>query len=553
MIDVPFTNPFRYSPHPLVRKAAGEVMERLDGMISSDLLSDEVARGFTEGKMLGVLVCHSGERSTERHSEERSDVGITTLAAFSGNVGGQSHIEGFVPPIFDLMEEGGYYRTHEAEITAVNKEIEEMELLEKEPLEQILKESRENMEVEISMLKTKKKECSSIAESQFANGEIKRAKDRWKNTISELETQLSEVRDRIKSLKRLRAGKSDKLQRWIFEQYIVHNAAGEKASILDIFQKQGLMPPGGTGDCAAPKLLNYAYTHGLKPIAMGEFWYGQSPATAVRTHGHFYPSCTSKCGPLLSYMMQGLVTPPGYCSTYDSSLEAAVIYEDEAIVVACKPSGMPSVPGLDRRESLQEWLQKELQIPVISVHRLDMDTSGVIVFAKNSHAEICLKKQFEEHSVKKTYMARLSPADTHRFAGDVPLLKAGDKGIIELPLNPDYDERPRQKVDPAQGKNSLTEYEVISVNEDGTADILFHPHTGRTHQLRVHSAHLRGLGRPILGDLLYGGCGTVWTETSECSGNPACTRLHLHAHSITFLHPTTGKTLTFSTPLATEA
>ena len=296
MIDTPFTNPFRYSPHPLVRKAAREVMERLDGMISSVFLSDEVARGFTEGKMLGVLVCHSEERSTEghsedksteRHSEERSDVGISTLAAFSGNVGGQSHIEGFVPPIFDLMEEDGYYRVHEAEITAVNKEIEETELLEKEPLELRLKEARINMEAEIFLLKTKKKECSSIAESQFANGEIKRTKDRWKNTISELETQLSEVSERIKSLKRLRAGKSDKLQRWIFEQYIVHNAVGEKASILDIFQKQGLMPPGGTGDCAAPKLLNYAYTHGLKPIAMGEFWYGKSPATAVRTHGHF--------------------------------------------------------------------------------------------------------------------------------------------------------------------------------------------------------------------------------------------------------------------------
>ena len=562
MIDAPFTNPFRYSPHPLVRKAAREVMERLDGMISSCLLPDDVAKGFIEGKMLGVLVCQSEERSIERHSEERSDVGISTLAAFSGNVGGQSHVEGFVPPIFDLMEDGGYYRVHEADITAVNKEIEEMELLEKEPLELRLKEARINMEAEIFLLKTKKKECSSIAESQFANGEIKRAKDRWKNTISELETQLSEVRDRIKSLKKLRASKSDKLQRWIFEQYIVHNAAGEKASILDIFQKQGLMPPGGTGDCAAPKLLNYAYTHGLKPLAMGEFWYGKSPATAVRTHGHFYPSCTSKCGPLLSFMMQGLdtpevwdghPTPPGYCSTYDSSFEAAVRYEDEEIVVACKPSGMPSVPGLDGRESLQEWLQKELQIPVISVHRLDMDTSGVIVFAKNSHAEICLKKQFEEHTVKKTYMARLSPADTHRFVGEIPLLKAGDKGIIELPLSPDYDERPRQKVDPAQGKESLTEYEVTAVNEDGTIDILFYPHTGRTHQLRVHSAHLRGLGRPILGDLLYGGSGTVWSETSECSGNPACTRLHLHAHSITFLHPTTGKTLTFSTPLASEA
>jgi tRNA pseudouridine32 synthase/23S rRNA pseudouridine746 synthase len=254
-------------------------------------------------------------------------------------------------------------------------------------------------------------------------------------------------------------------------------------------------------------------------------------------------------------MMQGLVTPevwdghpipPGYCNTYDSSLEAAVVFEDEEIVVACKPSGMPSVPGLDGRESLQEWLEKKLQIPVISVHRLDMDTSGIIVFAKNSHAEICLKKQFEEHTVNKTYLAKLSPADTHRFVGDIPLLKAGDKGIIGLYLGPDYDERPRQKVDPTQGKESLTEYEVTTVNEDGTTDILFYPHTGRTHQLRVHSAHLNGLGRPILGDLLYGGSGTVWSGTSECSGNLLCPRLCLHAHSITFRHPATGSPVTFS-------
>ena len=540
MTGSPFTNPFRYIPHPLVRKAAREVMDRLDRMIASGLVPEAVAKGFTEGKMLGVLVCHS---------EERSDMGISYIAAFSGNVGGQSHIEGFVPPIFDLMEDGGHYRAHEAEITSVNIEIEQIELIEKEPLERRLHESREMMEAEISLLKSEKKKAASIAESQFANGEIKRAKDRWKKTISELETQLSEVGDRIRSLKKLRAGKSDELQRWIFEQYIVHNAAGEKASILEIFQKHGLMPPGGTGDCAAPKLLNHAYAKGLRPLAMGEFWYGKSPATAVRTHGHFYPSCTSKCGPLLSYMMQGLdVSGHGISTTsnrYDNSLKAAVVYEDEEIVVTCKPSGMPSVPGLDGRESLQEWLQNELGTPVIAVHRLDMDTSGVIVFARNPQAEVCLKKQFEEHTVQKTYMARLSPADTHRFAADVPVLKAGDKGLIGLPLSPDYDERPRQKADPVQGKESQTEYEVISANDDGTTDILFHPHTGRTHQLRVHSAHLLGLGRPILGDLLYGGCGTVWTDGSEVSDADACTRLLLHAHSITFHHPTTGKTITF--------
>jgi tRNA pseudouridine32 synthase/23S rRNA pseudouridine746 synthase len=303
------------------------------------------------------------------------------------------------------------------------------------------------------------------------------------------------------------------------------------------------MPPGGTGDCAAPKLLNYAFSNGLKPIAMGEFWYGKSPATAVRTHGHFYPSCTSKCGPLLSYMLKGLATS---LEAWNGNPEAAIIYEDESIVAASKPSGMPSVPGLDGRISLQEYLEKEMQMDLFAVHRLDMDTSGIIIFAKTPQAESDLKKQFEEHSIRKTYMARLSPADTHRIASSTRVLKPGDKGTIELPLSPDYDERPRQKVDHTQGKPSLTVYEVVSMNEDGTTDILFYPHTGRTHQLRVHSAHILGLGRPILGDLLYGGCGTAWSDISQWNESSACIRLHLHAQSITFRHPSTSETLTLT-------
>ena len=329
------------------------------------------------------------------------------------------------------------------------------------------------------------------------------------------------------------------------------------------------MPPGGTGDCAAPKLLNHAYRNGMTPLAMGEFWYGRSPSTAVRTHGHFYPSCTSKCGPLLNYMLRGTAVigwghmkrtchprlggacrtagggpwnvphPMTAGNTPDPHM-AKVVYEDADIVAVCKPSGMPSVPGLDGRESLQELLQKELQTPVIAVHRLDMDTSGLIVFAKNHQAESCLKKQFEEHTVRKTYLARLCPSDSHRFCHEVPHLKPGDKGKIELPLSPAYDERPRQKVDITQGKAALTEYEVLTVNGDGTTDILFHPHTGRTHQLRVHSAHILGFGRPILGDLLYGGCGSIWAEDREYA------RLHLHACSITFRHPSTGESLTLT-------
>lgn len=545
MTGSPFTNPFRYVPHPLVRKAAREVVEKLDALISEGKVSEDVAKGFTDGKMLGVLVCEEGN-----------------LAAFSGSVGGQSIVEGFVPPIFDLTRHDGYYRKHEAEISCINEQIRQMTASELKPAREQLAGARKKIEEEIAALRAMKHD--TVAESQFRNAEIKRAKDRWKTEISRLESGLNELQTRINTLKKDRSRRSDELQRWIFGQYMVCNAEGDEASILEIFNEKGIMPPGGTGDCAAPKLLNHAFRHGMKPIAMGEFWYGKSPSAAVRTHGHFYPSCTSKCGPLLNYMLRGTAVIGwghmertchprlgGACRTAgggpwnvphpmtDDDIPtphmAKVIYDDADIVVVCKPSGMPSVPGLDGRESLQELLQKELQTPVIAVHRLDMDTSGILVFAKNHQAEACLKRQFEEHTVRKTYMARLSPASPHVAARP---LHAGDKGRIELPLSPDYDERPRQKVDISQGKAALTEYEVLTVNEDGTADVLFHPHTGRTHQLRVHSAHILGLGRPILGDKLYGGCGSIWTEDREYA------RLHLHASSITFTHPVSNKVFT---------
>ena len=545
MTGTPFTNPFRYVPHPLVRKAAREVVEKLDALISEGKVSEDVAKGFTDGKMLGVLVCEEGN-----------------LAAFSGSVGGQSTVEGFVPPIFDLTRHDGYYRKHEAEISCINEQIRQMTASELEPAREQLAGARKKMEEEIAALRAMKHD--TVAESQFRNAEIKRAKDRWKTEISRLEYGLNELQTRINTLKKDRSRRSDELQRWIFGQYMVCNAEGDEASILEIFNEKGIMPPGGTGDCAAPKLLNHAFRHGMKPIAMGEFWYGKSPSAAVRTHGHFYPSCTSKCGPLLNYMLKGTAVigwgtfqgpPPAVrqappsrgwhvlsmCphpmtagNTPDPHI-AKVVYEDADIVAACKPSGMPSVPGLDGRESLQELLQKEMQTTVIAVHRLDMDTSGIIVFAKNHQAEACLKRQFEDHTVRKTYMARLSPAGPYAAARP---LHAGDKGRIKLPLSPDYDERPRQKVDISQGKAALTEYEVLTVNEDGTADVLFHPHTGRTHQLRVHSAHILGLGRPILGDKLYGGCGSIWTEDREYA------RLHLHASSITFTHPVSNKVFT---------
>ena len=513
-------NPFRYAPHPSVKEAAGLVMQRLDE--DAALASD-----FAEGKMLGVLVVKDGS----------GDLGY--LAAFSGNVGGRSVIDGFVPPIYDLQDPCGEFKKGEAEITEINKTITRLSSSEDlHTLKAELIDAERNRDTELDAARTKISEakkrreqirqtCSDasvledlIKESQFEKAELKRLKVFWETRISDIRSQITQITEEIEELKSKRASMSEELQDWIFRQYIVHNSLGEESSILDIFAAAGTVPPGGTGECAAPKLLEYAYRNGLQPLAMGEFWYGQSPQTAVRTHGHFYPSCTSKCGPLLGYMLSGIEFP-----TDPIHAEPAVIYEDEHMLAVAKPSGMPSVPGLDGKASLLESLSSAMG-PLEPVHRLDMDTSGVMLFARNDAAATSLRAQFQEHTIKKVYHARLSPA------AEGTALKAGDTGIIEIPLSPDYDERPRQKADSAQGKVSLTAYEVSEVLPDGSIEIVYHPHTGRTHQLRVHSAHICGLGHPIAGDMLYG-------------GNHA-ERLCLHAFSIRFRHPASGDKMTIS-------
>ena len=536
-----FTDPFRYMPHPLVKVAAEKTIKKID---EDHMLAD----AFAEGKMLGVLVCKVSDRSKRAEHLPSSllcellrseTAGIVYIAGFSGNVGGRSIIEGFVPPIYDLTDPNGYFKKEEARISGINRKIDEINCsegfthLKTQLAEYEAARDKETAEWAEKMQQSKQERAERRAasndatelaaitkESQFEKAEFRRMKIGWAEKIALIQNQLDETRKEITELKRIRAEMSDRLQDWIFRQYIVHNAAGEEISIADLFASQGLVPPGGTGECAAPKLLEYAYGHGLKPLAMGEFWYGKSPDTAVRTHGHFYPSCTSKCGPLLGFMTKGLNIQK---EVQSAVLSPAIIHEDEHLIVVEKPSSMPSVPGLDGRLSLQEWLSSRYG-EIHAVHRLDMDTSGVMIFAKTQNAAVDLRHQFEEHTVRKTYLARLSACQNP--------LSEGDKGIIELPLSADYDERPRQKVDSKQGKPATTEYEITSVNEDGTTDIIFHPITGRTHQLRVHSAHALGLGCPIVGDMLYGG------DTGK--------RLHLHAYEIKFRHPSDGKSVCFT-------
>lgn len=523
--DLPetFTDPFRYAPHPLVRKAADELIGRIES-------SSELSSAFSEGKMVGVLIV----------SDKGGNIGY--LAAFSGNAGGRSNLEGFVPPIYDLLSPDGYFKREEARITHLNHQIAVLEGSEglaraKDELEACLLARDEETGLMKARMAVSKRErdyqrsqtdnpselSALIRESQHEKAEFRRLRLGWEERISLVREELKSMEEEIRWLKEKRAAMSDELQKWIFSRYIVHNACGEEKSIGDIFADAGLVPPGGTGECAAPKLLEHAYRNGFRPLAMGEFWYGTSPSAAVRTHGHFYPSCTSKCGPLLGFMMKGLaIEKATQCHEIPE-----VIFEDELITAVSKPSGMPSVPGLDGRKSAFEIIM-ESHGELHTVHRLDMDTSGIILFAKTAEAAADLQRQFEEHSIRKTYMARLS----HATEGKP--LKTGDKGRISLPLSPDYDERPRQKVDQAQGKPSDTIYEVVSENRDGSIDVIFHPLTGRTHQLRVHSSHILGLGHPIVGDLLYG-------------GSPA-SRLHLHAAEITFRNPATGTLLSLTAP-----
>lgn len=317
---------------------------------------------------------------------------------------------------------------------------------------------------------------------------------------------------------------SARLQDWLFSRYEVLNARGEQLSVKRIFARRGLVPPGGTGDCAAPKLLQYAYLHSMKPLAMGEFWYGASHSSEVREHGHFYPACFGKCGPLLSFMMEGLDVEPNPLDHEYEGREPAVLHADSSIIVVDKPAGMLSVPGRNGIGSLLDWLAERYG-EVHSCHRLDMDTSGIMVYARNISCKAALEAQFAGREVSKTYRARLS-------AGSSPFRRSAS-GTIALPLSPDYYDRPRQIVDKSSGKPAISEYKVLEMLPDGEIDILFHPLTGRTHQLRVHAAHPSGLGRPIKGDLLYG-------------GTPA-DRLYLHAESLSFTHPTSGEKLTFRT------
>ena len=516
-----FNNPFYYSPHALCVLAADEVRS----MLSRDeaLLADAL-----RGKMFGVLVVRT------------HDGGIAYLAAFSGLLAGSNNVDGFVPPVFDFLSPTGYFKQEEGRISFLNARIKEMErdgeypaaLAEQDALkramEQELTAMREAMatcrqrrnELRATGTLTADEEASLIRESQFQKAELKRATVRWQQLVAQCGERIAPLRAQIAAMKDERKRRSAALQQWLFEQFVMLNARGEGRTLLDIFKEQrGCIPPAGAGECAAPKLMQYAYANSLQPLALAEFWVGESPAGEVRHNGCFYGACKSKCEPILSHMLKGLDVEENALEQGGDIDALEIVYEDEWIVAVNKPHGVLSVPGIVGGTSVQQWLREEYlhTNELFVVHRLDMSTSGLLVAAKSMEVYKALQASFASRNVKKEYLALLD---------GVPAVASG---TINLPLAPDYENRPRQRVDFAGGKEAVTHYNVLKVVEhDGgqCALVRFEPVTGRTHQLRVHAAYKDGLNLPIVGDTLYG----RWAS-----------RLMLHAATLRFIHPVSGE------------
>lgn len=533
-IDIPerMNNPLDYEPHPLCIAACKELQaylaERKDWREEID-----------KGKMFGVLIV------------EKNDKEIGYLAAYSGQIGGRSDWNGFVPAVFDYLQPDGYFKTHEAKITELNQRIAHLiNNPEIKETERILNKLHKVQEHKLNLHKTQiteakakrdarrqeaslhpdtkgltpEEEQAMIKESQFLKAELRR----FKKLISQ-KTPLEEMYDNyqkgLQEIKQLRKSDSDELQKWLFSQFKMLNDKGESKDLLEIFKEfNQMVPPAGSGECCEPKLLQYAFEHGLKPLQMAMFWWGESPKEEIRHHLHFYPACNGKCKPILHWMLPADVFEQASADAYIYN-KVEILYEDRELAVIHKPEGMLSVPGKDAQQpSIYSWARKqfpEATGPLI-VHRLDMATSGLMVIAKTEFAYHRLQEQFTSHQVQKRYVAIVCCKDKDM----AQRIKDAAK-MISLPLMPDYLDRPRQIVNHEQGKEAITEYEVLGSEERNYLRLALYPKTGRTHQLRVHCAHREGLDAPILGDPLY--------------GNVKADRLHLHAEAITFKHPLTGK------------
>lgn len=510
-----FTWPFHYVPHPLCLQAAAEVQRYI---ASREDWREELQRG----KMFGVLVVTDtdGKRGF--------------LAAFSGNLAGTNRHEYFVPPVYDMLRPDDFFRRGEAGIDALSVRISQAEQSERAVEAKAAMElARHRQQEQIAAAKEAMRQSKArrdarraagedpaplILESQRERADLQRLKQRLREDVEQAEKRYAELEAQIEAMRSERHRLSAELQMELFARFRMLNARGEEKDLCELFaQTPQHVPPAGAGECAAPKLLQYAYQNSLHPIAMAEFWWGDSPAGEVRRHGEFYPACTGKCKPILPFMLQGLDVEPNPLLEIRPP-EPRVVWEDATLVVIDKPSGMLSVDGKSGVRSVAAWARErypDATGPII-VHRLDQSTSGLMVLAKEKQTHAALQAQFIHRTVRKLYTALL---EGH---------PKSEEGRITLPLKLDYENRPRQMIS-AEGRSAVTLYKVIGY-EGGRTRILFRPLTGRTHQLRVHAAAPEGLDCPIVGDDIYGRGGQ---------------RLCLHASLLEFDHPALQRRMRF--------
>ena len=531
-----FTFPFFYEPHPLTEIAAAELQHYLENQTDLDHNFGlvENREGLVIGKMFGVLVVQDAAGK------------LGYLSGVSGKLAGSNDHPGFVPPVFDMLLEDSFFLKEQYILNSINDRVKEIQTdpayislkqdyltLQAASVQEIAsaKKALKNNKNERKILREAKKnilnaedyaeyEAYLIRHSLHDKHQFNVLCDTWQKRLDGAKAGLAQFDDTVESLKKERKEKSAALQQQLFEQYEFLNKDGVKKSLHAIFSNTVFgKPPAAAGECATPKLLQYAFLHGYKPLAMAEFWWGTPPKSEIRKHKQFYPACTGKCKPILEHMLQGievddnpLLLNPG------EGKELKVIYEDDSFVVVNKPAELLSVPGIVIQDSVYTRLMASFgNIEPLIIHRLDMATSGLLVVAKTKDAHKDIQKQFLRRTVTKRYTAVLSKVIEN------------DEGEISLPLRGDLDNRPRQLVCFEFGKKAITRWKVVE-RAEATTKIHFWPLTGRTHQLRMHAAHEAGLNAPIVGDDLYG---------------TASDRLYLHAAYLEFVHPLTRETLQF--------
>jgi tRNA pseudouridine32 synthase/23S rRNA pseudouridine746 synthase len=532
-----FTFPFYYEPHLLAKIATTELQTYLKNQTDfvHNFGLDSKDNTLAIGKMFGVLVVKNAQNQ------------MGYLTAFSGKLADKSLPEQFVPPVFNMRTTGSFYIKGELEIDAINAQLGDLKKNDKYlELKKLVAENtaiiqtdltfeRNRMKLARSDRKAQKKKASTLLDAlefkkltekltqESYNNQffIKELQEYYQAKIAKISVEFQIFEEKITALKKERKEKSNYLQQTLFSKYVFLNKQKELKNLLTIFNNPTIKPPAGSGECAAPKLLQYAFANNLTPITMAEFWWGSSPNAAVRHHKNYYPACQGRCKPILTHMLAGTEMDANLLlENLSEKQDLEIIYEDDVLIVVNKPAEFLSVPGKDIKDAVYTRIREkypEATGPLI-VHRLDMSTSGILLLTKTKESNKALQSQFINRTIKKRYIALLD--------GDL----SENSGKITLPLRVDLDDRPKQLVDFTYGKPAETNWKTIN-KENGKTRVHFYPITGRTHQLRMHAAHKNGLNTPIFGDDLYG--------KKE-------NRLHLHAEFIAFLHPTTNEEMSFT-------